>query len=60
MFIDINNKKINITKIAIVGKHEDKFIRYTMLNGEVILEKFENEELRDAEFTKKKEEISAK
>lgn len=38
MFIDINDKKINITKIAIVGKHEDKFIKYTMLNGEVILE----------------------
>lgn len=60
MFIDICGEKINITKIATISKYEDKFIRYTKLSGGAILEEFENQELRDAEFTKKKEEISAK
>lgn len=60
MFIDISGEKINITKIATMSKHEDKFIRYTKINGGVILEEFETQELRDAEFNKKKEEILAK
>lgn len=60
MFIDICGEKINITKIATISKYEDKFIRYTKLSGGAILEEYESEEARDADFIKVNEALAAK
>lgn len=60
MFIEINGERVNITKIATISKYEDRFIKYTMINGTCILVEFENVDFRDSDYLLKAETLLSK
>lgn len=60
MFIEINGERVNITKIATISRYEDRFIKYTMINGTSTLVEFESTESRDSDYLLKAETLLSK